>query len=105
HLPTRATDRSRVNHVSEEFHKLGPNSVNSVKGFTVVLDLLGGVKYSDTTGTTKIDSELLDTPPKYGVALYTKSVGLDDMSTSRAEEIISNITRALDYLGYGVVTG
>jgi hypothetical protein len=88
--------------VSEEFQKLGPNSVNSVKGFTVVLDLLGGVKYSDATGTTNVDSELLIIPPKYGIALYTQSVGLENMPTSRAEEILSNITRALEYLGYGV---
>jgi hypothetical protein len=88
--------------MSEEFHKLGPNRVSSAKGFTVVLDLLGGVKYSDATGTTNVDSELLKTPPSYSIALYTQNLGLENMPTARAEEILSNITRALDYLGYGV---
>src|SRR5271169_3623712 len=45
----------------------------------------------------------INTPPKYSIALYTKSVGLDNMPTSRAEEVLSNITRALEYLGYPVI--
>src|SRR5262249_1416943 len=92
-----------VNHMSEEFPNLGPNTVRSVKGFTVALDLLGGVKYSDATGTTNVDTDSLITPPKYGVVLYTTSVGLANMPTARAEEIISNIMRAVEYLGYEVV--
>jgi hypothetical protein len=89
--------------VSEEFHKLGPNSAASVKGFRVALDLLGGVRYSDAIGTVKVDSELLDTPPSYSIALYQNCVGLDDMPTSRAEEILGNMARALEYLGYKVM--
>jgi hypothetical protein len=72
-----------------------------VEGFTVALDLVGGVVYSDATGATNVDSELLHTPPN-GIALYTQSVGLKDMPASRAEEIVSNITGALEYLGYRV---
>jgi hypothetical protein len=73
-----------------------------VEGFTLAFDIMGGVEYSDAIGTTNVDSETLNTPPPYLIALYTKSVGLKDMPASRAEEILSNITRALEYLGYRV---
>ena len=88
--------------MNEKFYKLGPNRVSSVDGFTVALDIMGGVVYSDATGSTNVDSEVLDTPPPYKIAFYTRSVGLKDMPASRAEEILSNITGALEYLGYGV---
>ncbi len=88
--------------MNEKFHKPGPNRVSSVEGFTVALDIMGGVEYSDATGTTNVDSEVLNTPPLYSIALYTESLGLKDMPASRAEEILSNITGALEYLGYRV---
>jgi hypothetical protein len=87
--------------MNEKFDKLGPNRVSSVEGFTVALDIMGGVEYSDATGTRNVDSETLNTWP-YSIALYTESMGLKGMPASRVEQILSNITEALEYLGYAV---
>jgi hypothetical protein len=81
-----------------EFKMLSPNSAASAKGFKVVLHPAGGMDYSDASGSVRVDSELL-VKPSLGIVLYQKSRDLKGMTSSRADEIITNITRALEYLG------
>lgn len=85
-----------------EFQKVGPNRALSTKGFSVVLHPAGGVEYSDASGQVHVDSELVVKP--LGVLLYPQSGDLKGMPATRAEEVLRNITRALEYLGHRVET-
>ncbi len=80
--------------MSAEFQKTGPNSVTSINGFRVEVRFAGGVKYVDTEGEFRIDSELLVKP--YRILLYPPS--RDPSAMERFERILPNLKRALDYL-------
>jgi hypothetical protein len=43
---------------------MGPNSAKSDKKFSVTWLPSGGVDYSDTNGTIRVDSEVLARPPR-----------------------------------------
>lgn len=87
--------------MTTEFQSLSPNSARSVKDFTVAWRPAGGVDYSDANGTVRVDSELL-VKPTLGILLYPQSGDLRGMTKTRGDEIVTNIRRALEYLGHRV---
>jgi hypothetical protein len=86
--------------MSTEFQKVGPNSATSAAGFTVVWHPPGGVDYMDAHGTVRVDAEVLGNPPR--ILVYPRSGGLKGITDDRAEEILANLIRALEYLGHRV---
>lgn len=86
--------------MSSEFRTIGPNSAESNKGFTVTWRPSGGVDYTDASGTVRIDSEVLAKPPR--ILVYPKSGGLKTIDDARAEEILKDVMRAVEYLGHQV---
>jgi hypothetical protein len=84
--------------MNAEFSKTGPNFATSNKGFTVRWHPHGGVDYADDSGTIRVDSELLVKPLR--ILIYRESKSIRAMPESRANEILENIQRALEYLGH-----
>jgi hypothetical protein len=82
--------------MSDEFRRTAPNTVVSVDGFSVEVNLAGGIKFVDHEGEVQIDSELLVKP--YRILLYPP--GPDPVALERFERILPNLRRALDYLEY-----
>jgi hypothetical protein len=89
-----------MNRPRSEFQTTRPNTAKSDKGFTVTWVPSGGVDYSDAGGTVSVDSELLQQP--FRILVYPRSGGLKTLSEENAEEILTNIVRALEYLGHQV---
>jgi hypothetical protein len=84
--------------MSTEFVKLSPDVARSVQGFTVVFHPEGGVDYTDSiSGHLRIATELYQRPLRY--VIYGNSADLGGMSTARADEILANVKRAIDFLG------
>jgi hypothetical protein len=86
--------------MNPDFQKVGPNSARCGSGFTVTWRPSGGVDYSDANGTVRVDSELLVNPSR--ILVYPRSGGLKTMTDRRAEEILTDVIRALEYLGHQV---
>lgn len=86
--------------MNAEFQRLGQNSARSLRGFTVVWHPPGGVDYMDAGGTVRVDAEFLLNPPR--ILVYPRTGGLRAIPEGRAEEIVANVTRALDFLGHQV---
>jgi hypothetical protein len=91
---------SQVGQMNREFQKVGPNSAKSEKGYTVTWQPSGGVEYSDANGTVRVDSEVLVKPSR--ILVYPRSGGLKTMTDDRAEEVLMEIIRALEYLDHQV---
>jgi hypothetical protein len=89
-----------MNPPPSEFQRISPNSLMSSEGFTVTWLPAGGVDYSDATGTVRVDSESLLKPSR--ILVYPHSDGLKALAEHRAEEILTNVVRALEYLGHEV---
>jgi hypothetical protein len=83
--------------VDEEFKKAGTNTVTSANGFTVEARF-AEISYDDAAGHVEIYAEWGETPTE--VILYKQS--LNGMATSRVDTVLSNVTRALKYLGHRV---
>jgi hypothetical protein len=67
--------------------------------------LKGGVVYRDAGGENYINSEWLVDPPGLGIIRYKGAPGnkgFDKVDQSRVDAIFSDVTRALEYLGYKV---
>jgi hypothetical protein len=79
--------------MSDEFQKMGPNTVTSIHGFTVAVNYARDVKYVDGEGGTRIEIELLVNP--YRILLYSPR---DTAALERFERILPNLRRALDYM-------
>jgi hypothetical protein len=91
--------------VSEEFKRNGANSVTSSNGFTVEVNLSGGVVYRGAGGENYIRSEWLVDPPALGIILYKGdpgNKGFDKADQSRVDALFSDVARALEFLGYKV---
>jgi hypothetical protein len=86
--------------MNKEFEKIGSNSAKSDSGFTVTWRPSGGVDYSDQASTVRVDSELLVKPSR--ILVYPGSGGLKAMTEDRAEEVLTNVIRALEFLGHQV---
>jgi hypothetical protein len=86
--------------MAEEFRKTAANTVVSSNGFTVQWIPHGGICYEDASGELRIDSELLVKPHR--VLLYPQSASLRDMSKSRQKELLTNVRKALEYMGHQV---
>jgi len=72
--------------------------VTSVNGFTIRRDIGGRVIYRDGGQEIRINSEFLASP--HGIILYgKKSQRLSDL---QQRGILSNVVRALEYMGYPV---
>jgi len=81
-----------------EFSKIGANQASSTMGFKVIFHPAGGVDYMDAAGVTRIDSELYVKPLR--IAIYRESRSLKNLDGSRANEILTNLVRALAFLGH-----
>ncbi len=79
--------------MSDEFLKIGPNSVTSNNGFKVEVNYARDVKYVDGEGETRIEIELLVNP--FRIHLYPPH---DTAAKERLERILPNLRRALDYM-------
>jgi hypothetical protein len=85
--------------VSTEFVQLAPGIARSDRGFTVLVHPEGGVEYSDSiSGQIRVATELFHKPVRYMV--YANSMDLSGMTNVRAEEILSNVKRAMEFLRY-----
>jgi hypothetical protein len=84
--------------MSQEFQKTGANAATSSRGFTVEVQIAGGVIYRDSGGETRVESEWLKNP--FRILMYPAQ--LRRTAGSRAEEILADAKRALEYLGYQV---
>jgi hypothetical protein len=80
-----------------EFTHTGLNTVSSLDGFTVEARF-AEVMYHDVIGSVEIYAEWGGTPTE--VFLYKRS--LKGVASARIEEVLSNVTRALSYLGHRV---
>jgi hypothetical protein len=84
--------------MNTEFTKVGPNMAKSAKGFTVVFTPPAGVDYTDASGKkTHVGTELYQAPLRH--VLYRDSKDLRSLTSSQAAEILSDILRAMAYLG------
>jgi hypothetical protein len=83
--------------VSDEFKRTGVNAVTSSTGFTVEARF-AEIIYDDEGGHVEIYAEWGGAPTE--VILYKH--GLKDLAVSRVDTILSNVTRALKYLGHRV---
>lgn len=84
--------------MSTEFVKLAPDVARSNRGFTVVVHPEGGVEYSDSiSGRIGVATELFHHPVRYMV--YRNSEGLRGVASSRQDEILANVKRAMEFLG------
>jgi hypothetical protein len=83
--------------MDDEFKRARVNAVTSSNGFTVEARF-AEVSYDDAAGHVEIYAEWGGTPTE--VILYKRS--LNGMTTSRVDTVLSNVTRALRYLGHGV---
>jgi hypothetical protein len=81
-----------------EFSKVGPNRAISTVGFTVIFHPAGGVDYVDGTGVMRVDTELYVNPLR--IAIYRESRSLKTRDGSQANEILTNIVRAMAFLGH-----
>lgn len=88
-----------VSNMNTEFVTLSPGIARSNKGFTVVVHPEGGVDYLDPiNGNVRVATELFHRPLRY--AVYGNSGELRSVTPSRAGEILANVQRAMEYLGY-----
>jgi hypothetical protein len=83
--------------MDDEFKRTGVNTAVSSGGFTVEARF-AEVIYDDGAGHVEIYAEWGGTPTE--VILYKRS--LEGMPISRVDTVLSNVTRALKYLGHGV---
>jgi hypothetical protein len=84
--------------MSAEFTTIGPRAARSLQGFTVVFDPSGTVHYSDASDSkVRVDAELHVKPERW--VLYANSKDLRNITGSRADEILANIRRAMEYFG------
>lgn len=85
--------------MTDEFQTVKPGTVTSTKGFTVG-GTYGALIYEDASGRMRIGTELLVNP--YRLLVYRDSPGLRDATRARQDEVLSNMKRALEYMGHSV---
>jgi hypothetical protein len=83
--------------MASEFQTVKPGTVISTRGFTVG-GTYGALEYEDPSGRLHIGTELLVRPPR----LLVYRSGLRETTRARQEEVLSNVKRALEYMGHQV---
>lgn len=86
--------------MAEQFRTTAPNTAESTLGFVVQWIPHGGIIYRDASGEVRIDSELLVKPS--GILVHEKSRTLRGLDSARREKPLSNVKRALEYMGHRV---
>jgi hypothetical protein len=71
-----------------------------MRGFTVQWIPHGGIVYEDISGHLRIDSELLVKPHR--LLVYRNSGSLRGASSERQEQVLSDVGRALEFMGHQV---
>lgn len=84
--------------MSQDFSRVGPNSVRTPRGY--IVETLGrtGVRIAGRTGTVVIDSEMLHAP--MSIAVYSSTA--QPLDRSSADDVLSETVAALQWLGFRV---
>ena len=90
-------ERTNMAGLDQEFSKIAPDHASSAKGFAVIFYPAGGLDYLDSHGVIRVDTELYVKP--YRWAIYRESRGLKERVGSQTDEILTNIVRAMAFLG------
>jgi hypothetical protein len=85
--------------MASEFQTLQSGTVVSTKGFSVG-GTYGRLIYQDPSGQLRIGTELLVNP--YRLLVCRNSPDLRDATRVRQDEVLSNMKRALEYMGHTV---
>jgi hypothetical protein len=91
-------ERTNSETVDREFSRIGPNHASSTKGFAVVFHPAGGLDYVAAAGVMRVDTELYVKPLR--IAIYRQSRSLKELDSARANEILTDIVRAMAFLGH-----
>ena len=81
----------------DEFNRTGVNKVTSSTGFTVEARF-AAVCYDDAVGHVEIYAEWGGTPSE----VLLTNASLDRLKSARADVVLANVRRALNYLGHEV---
>jgi hypothetical protein len=92
---------TNVEGLDREFSKIGPGHTSSTKGFEVCFCPPGRVDYADASGVIEVGTELFHRPLRW--VIYRDSRGLRGLDSSRVNEILNNIVRAMTFLGQPAV--
>jgi hypothetical protein len=83
--------------MQNEFTKKGMNKAASSEGFYVEAQF-AGICYDDAVGHVELYAEWGGTPSE----LLLSKASLDRLEGLRADVVLTNVTRALNYLGHRV---
>jgi hypothetical protein len=89
---------TNIDGLDQEFSRIGPNQASSTKGFTIIFHPAGGLDYVTAGAITRVDTELYVKPLR--IAIYRESRSLKELDGSRANEIITDVVRAMAFLGH-----
>lgn len=84
--------------MADEFRASGPNTAISTRGFTVRWIPPGEIRYQDAAGSLRVDAEVLSNPVE--ILVYPNSGDLRGASREREYQVLSDVARALKYLGH-----
>jgi hypothetical protein len=84
--------------LDQEFSRIGPNHASSTKGFTIIFHPADGLEYIRAGDIKRIDTELYVKPLR--IAIYRESRSLKELDGSCANEIITDVVRAMAFLGH-----
>jgi hypothetical protein len=85
--------------VTSEFQTVKPGTVRSTRGFTVG-GIYGALVYEDPSGRLRIGTELYVKPNR--LVVYRDGPDLKNATRARQDEVLSNVKRALEYMGHTV---
>lgn len=89
---------TNIDALDQEFSRIGPNHASSTKGFTIIFHPAGRLDYVRAGDITRIDTELYVKPLR--IAIYRESKSLKELDGSRANAIITDVVRAMAFLGH-----
>jgi hypothetical protein len=89
--------------MSDEFTKSGRTAV-STEGFSIEVEIAGGVIYRDATNEVRLGAEWLMTKP-FGIAISKRSranKGLEGKDQAQIGAVFDKVIRALQFMEYRV---
>jgi hypothetical protein len=89
---------TNIDGLDQEFSRIGPNHASSTKGFTIIFHPAGGLDYVRAGDIMRVETELYVKPLR--IAIYRESRSLKELDGSRANEIITDVVRAMAFLGH-----